>query len=99
MWFDTELVPGIGYSNAPSAPHIPIYSQLFFPWTEPVNLAEGDRIGVTFRVHLVQQRYVWQWTTQVDSADGHETKARFNQASFAADAPQAGFDTDGDEAV
>lgn len=88
MWFDTELVPGIGYSNAPSAPHIPIYSQTFFPWTEPADLVEGDRIAVTFRVHLMQQRYVWHWTTCVDRPDGREPKARFAQASFAADAPQ-----------
>lgn len=88
VWFDTELVPGIGYSNAPSAPHIPIYSQIFFPWTEPVDLVEGDRIAATFRVHLMQQRYVWHWTTRIDHADGHTPKARFAQASFAAYAPQ-----------
>ncbi len=97
VWFDTELVPTIGYSNAPSAPHIPIYSQMFFPWTEPVQLVEGDTIAVTFRVHLMQQRYVWHWTTQVNRADGHGAKARFAQASFAANAPQAGSETDGED--
>ncbi len=93
VWFDAELVPGIGYSNAPSASHIPIYSQMFFPWTEPVDLVEGDRIAVTFRVHLMPQRYVWHWTTRVDHPGSHEAKARFAQASFAADAPQGSQET------
>lgn len=99
VWFDTELVPGVGYSNAPTAPYIPIYSQLFFPWTDPVDLVEGDRIEVTFRVHLMQQNYVWHWTTRVDSADGCEAKARFSQASFAANASQAGLNPDDQDVV
>ncbi len=94
LWFDTELAPGIGYSNAPSAPHIPIYSQTFFPWTEPVELVEGDRIAVTLRVHLMSKYYVWHWVTRVDGANGCEAKTRFAQASFAADAAQTSPDVD-----
>jgi protein arginine N-methyltransferase 1 len=84
VWFDTELLPGVGYSNAPDAPHIPIYSQIFFPWTMPVDLSVGDRVQVTFRVHLMQDDYVWSWHTRVDDSTRTQIKARFTQASFAA---------------
>ena len=92
VWFDTELLPGIRYSNAPDAPHIPIYSQIFFPWSEPVDLSIGDRVEVRFRVHLMQDHYVWSWYTCVDNSTQTQSKARFRQASFAAQPTVPVFD-------
>ena len=85
VWFDTELVPGVGYSNAPTAPHIPIYSQMFFPFRDAVGLDPGDRVTVRFQAKLsAAARYVWSWATRVTSASG-APKASFDQASFATD--------------
>lgn len=84
VWFDTELVAGVGYSNAPTEPHIPMYSQVFFPWRTEVALAPGDEITVTLRAHLVGVKYVWGWSTRVCSATG-TSKASFDQSNFGAE--------------
>ena len=90
MWFDTELAPGIGYSNAPTEPHMPIYSQMFFPFREAVGIEVGDGIQISFRAHLVKARYVWSWSTTITSSGG-DTRASFDQASFGAE-PAFGVD-------
>jgi hypothetical protein len=82
-WFDTELLPGIGYSNAPAARLIRMYSQIFFPWTHSVELSAGDEVQVTFRVQLIRDHYVWSWQTYVGDSTSTHVKARFAQASFA----------------
>src|SRR5262249_2910085 len=41
LWFDTSLVEGIGFSNAPGQPEL-IYGQGFFPWVDPVPVSAGD---------------------------------------------------------
>jgi protein arginine N-methyltransferase 1 len=48
VWFDTELVEGIGYSNAPGTTD-GIYGQIFFSWPEAVGLRTGDRVSVEVR--------------------------------------------------
>lgn len=83
-WFDTELVPGVGFSNAPKERRIPMYSQVLFPWRRAVALAAGDGVEVDFRARLNEHRYVWSWSTRVRSSGG-EPKASFDQASFAAE--------------
>ncbi len=83
LWFETELLPGIEYSNRPGEPPIPIYAQTFFPWSEPVDLAPGDRVRVDFRARLAGGRYVFSWHTRVDDPAADRAKARFAQASFA----------------
>ena len=83
MWFDTLLFDQIGYSNAPTAPPIPIYSQLFFPLSQPVRLSAGDVVTVTLQAHKVAPNYVWSWhSTITDSKES--VKARFKQSSFLA---------------
>ena len=81
MWFDTILFDKIGYSNAPTAPHIPIYSQLFFPLSHPVRLSAGDVVKLTLQAHKAQANYVWSWHSTI--TDSKQTvKARFKQSSF-----------------
>jgi protein arginine N-methyltransferase 1 len=62
-WFDTELAPGIGFSNAPDAPEA-LYGQAFFPFREPIPSAPGDELEVDLRAHLVGEDYVWEWRTR-----------------------------------
>jgi protein arginine N-methyltransferase 1 len=82
VWFDAELTDGIGFSNAPGEPEL-IYGQAFFPLQAPVELTEGDDISVTLRADLVDDDYVWQWSTRVKSAsDAGRVKASFRQSTF-----------------
>jgi type I protein arginine methyltransferase len=68
-WFDADLAEGIGFSNAPSAPET-IYGSLFFPWTHPVSLATGQTVRVSLEAKLVENDYVWRWTTQIEPPAG-----------------------------
>jgi type I protein arginine methyltransferase len=81
LWFDAELAPGIGFSNAPGQPKL-IYGQGFFPLETAVELAPGDRVAVDIRADLVDGEYVWSWRTRVDAADGGHPKAEFRQSTF-----------------
>jgi protein arginine N-methyltransferase 1 len=80
-WFETCLVDGVGFSNAPGAPEA-IYGSMFFPWAHPVSLAEGQNIHVDLDADLVANDYVWRWTTSIDAA-GSRPGVRFEQSQFA----------------
>ena len=69
VWYDADLAEGAGFSNAPSAPET-IYGSLFFPWTQPVPLAPGQSVVVSLEAKLVENDYVWRWTTGIESPDG-----------------------------
>jgi protein arginine N-methyltransferase 1 len=79
LWFDTELAPGIGFSNAPGEPEY-LYGHAFFPWPQPVDLEAGDRIAVQLRATLVHGDYVWQWNARVERQG--DTLHRFTQSTF-----------------
>ncbi len=68
LWFDAELVDGIGYSNAPGATE-QIYGQAFFPLTRPLDLDAGDTISVGLRADLIGEDYQWTWETRVGDRD------------------------------
>ncbi|MGH8221654.1 MAG: 50S ribosomal protein L11 methyltransferase [Woeseiaceae bacterium] len=70
VWFDTELVDGVGFSNAPDRPRA-IYGQMFFPFTQPLVLQRGDRVAVAVAATRVGPEYVWQWNTTVTHAGGN----------------------------
>ena len=76
VWFDAELAEGIGFTNRPGAAEL-VYGQAFFPFPRPVDVSEGERVSVLLRADLVQQDYVWGWTT-----DFTEQKIRFEQSTF-----------------
>ena len=80
IWFDTDLAPGVGFSVAPGSP-TNIYTQGFFPWTEPVDLASGDRVTVFLAANLVGGEYIWRWDTRIRDASGR-VKANFKQSTF-----------------
>lgn len=82
VWFDSELIDGFGFSNQPGDAEL-VYGNAFFPFLGPVHLAEGDRVKVTLRAHLVSEDYVWTWNTMVFSEGGTtKPKADFKQSSF-----------------
>ena len=76
VWFDTELVDQIGFSNRPGAPEL-IYGNGFFPFPRPIEVSEGERVEVKLRADLVQDDYVWTWDT-----DFRDRKIGFHQSTF-----------------
>ena len=62
VWFDSELVDGIGFSNHPAAPEL-IYGNGLFPFSQPVEVMEGERITLRLAAKMVGDDYVWRWDT------------------------------------
>ena len=75
VWFDSELADDIRFSNHPGASET-IYGIGFFPFSQPVEVSEGDRITILLAADLVNDGYVWRWDTEVLG------KASFKQSSF-----------------
>jgi len=76
VWFDSELVDDVGFSNHPAAPGM-IYGQGFFPFSQPVEVSEGDRIELRLSAKFVQDDYVWVWET-----DFTDQGRSFKQSTF-----------------
>jgi len=76
VWFDADLGDGIGLTNRPGAAEL-VYGNAFFPLPRPVDIKEGERVAVKLRADLVQDDYVWSWTT-----DFTDQKIRFEQSTF-----------------
>lgn len=64
VWFDTELVPGVGFSNGPSAPPL-VYGSAAFPIERSVDVAPGMRIAVEFGATPATDEYDWRWRVTV----------------------------------
>jgi protein arginine N-methyltransferase 1 len=62
VWFDSDLIDGVTFSNAPEQPRA-IHGQAFFPFGAPVALSEGDSILVRLQANLVGDDYIWRWTS------------------------------------
>ena len=67
VWFDSELIDDIGFSNAPGAAES-IYGQGLFPFSRPVEVAEGNRIHLKISADFVRNDYVWRWETDFPKA-------------------------------
>jgi SAM-dependent methyltransferase len=74
VWFDSELIEGIGFSNHPGAQQM-IYGTGLFPFTRPVEILEGEQIKLRLAADFVQNDYVWRWDTDFQ-------KTSFKQSSF-----------------
>lgn len=83
VWFDSELVPGIGFSNAPGEPKL-IYGQNFFPLERPLSLLKGDRVDVEINAHLIAGSYVWSWNTRLRTKDPATPEIALRQSDFLA---------------
>lgn len=74
VWFDADLIDGIGFSNHPGAPEL-IYGNGFFPFSQPVEVMENDRIKLRLEAKMVVDNYVWRWDTDFP-------KTSFKQSTF-----------------
>ena len=79
VWFDSELADNISISNHPAAPKM-IYGVGLFPFSQPIEIAAGERIEFRLAADLVHDGYVWRWDT--DFLAGTRVKARFKQSTF-----------------
>src|SRR5215471_13000522 len=87
-WFNAMVADGIGFSNAPGADnHAKVYGRSFFPWPQPVELKEGDRINARLEARLVGDQYVYRWETTVRSRNSEQVKASFKQSTFYGESP------------
>jgi len=80
VWFDTELVAGVGFSNAPSAPPT-VHGRAFFPWPSAITLHANEVVRTKFRVLPDGHEYTWVWETSVSGKDG-AVHAHWQQATF-----------------
>ncbi|HKW64848.1 MAG TPA: 50S ribosomal protein L11 methyltransferase [Candidatus Acidoferrum sp.] len=82
-WFDAELAEGIGFSNAPGTPET-VYGSYFFPWTQPVFLERGQTVCVNLEAKLVEDDYVWRWSTRIEPFAGASSlPLHFEQSQLA----------------
>jgi type I protein arginine methyltransferase len=81
VWFDSELVDGIGFSNHPGAPEM-IYGNGLFPFSQPVEVMEGERIVLRLAAKMVEDDYVWRWDTDFFARDDSHPKTSFKQSTF-----------------
>jgi protein arginine N-methyltransferase 1 len=80
LWFDTELVDGIGFSSSPSARKT-IYGQVFLPLLEAVSLRQGQQVSARLQANLVGDEYVWRWETKI-LGDATSPGRCFQQSTF-----------------
>jgi protein arginine N-methyltransferase 1 len=81
-WFDTVLVEGVEYSNAPG-PVEGIYGQFLFPWPEPVTMQEGDSVAFEVRADPICGDVLWTWTSEIRRGRGPDAgNVRFRQSTF-----------------
>lgn len=85
VWFDTQLVEGIGYSGAPEAETPRVYGYEMFPLAAPVTLGRGDSVQLDLFADLIGDRYITRWNTRVTApSEGGQVvvKADHKQSSF-----------------
>jgi protein arginine N-methyltransferase 1 len=75
LYFDTELVDGVGFSTGPGHPRT-IYSIAFFPFEAPLTLTPSDGVQIDIRADLIGPEYVWGWKTAVNG------QIQFSQSTF-----------------
>jgi type I protein arginine methyltransferase len=82
VWFDADLVDGVGFSNAPGAPET-IYGSLFFPWSQSVPLEPNQTVCMELEAKLVEEDYIWRWTTHVMPLEGSKASPlEFEQSTL-----------------
>lgn len=82
VWFDSELIDGIRFSNHPLEPET-IYGNGLFPFSASVDLQAGDRVQLRLAAKVIEDDYVWRWDSDFFSQD-EETHPRtsFRQSTF-----------------
>lgn len=80
VWFDGDIGPGAGYSNAPNLPGL-VYGNAFFPLEMPLAVKAGERLVTRFSAKLIGDEYIYSWISEHFDVDG-KSLARFKQSTF-----------------
>jgi protein arginine N-methyltransferase 1 len=80
LWFETDLIDGIGFSSGPG-PRKTVYGQVLLPWLEAVTVQQGQKISVKLGTNLVGEEYVWRWETKI-CGDANGAGRHFQQSTF-----------------
>ena len=91
VWFDTVLVDGLGFSNAPQAVTKRVYGQLLLPLAMAVKVSEGDTVTATLEAVYANGGYVWRWSGEV-IGPGERPRALFEHTDLASRAYGLPFD-------
>ncbi|GMU55482.1 MAG: hypothetical protein AMXMBFR33_46280 [Candidatus Xenobia bacterium] len=81
LWFDAQLLDGVGFSNAPLYSPL-IYGRTFLPLREPLDAQAGEQVVVSLRAQLVAEGYVWSWQVEVLSPGSTRARLRSKQSTF-----------------
>lgn len=85
VWFEADLAQGVGFSCAPGTPE-GVYCPAFFPWAQPVPLVVGQTVRMELCTKLMEDDYLWRWTTLIESANQPgEVIHRFEQSQLKGD--------------
>ena len=77
FWFDAVVLEDIGFSNAPKESEL-VYGQMFIPFIHPLKLSRDERVILSLRADLIDERYVFTWETK---RVGREAEG-FRQSTF-----------------
>jgi predicted RNA methylase len=80
VWFDTTLIEGVSFSNAPDQPET-IYGAAFLPFVEPQRLESGDRVSCQLNIDPLDDDYLWRWEATFERRSGIR-QAKFSQSTF-----------------
>jgi len=82
VWFDADLAEGCSFSCAPSESET-IYGSLFLPWTRPVSLAPSQTVSVSLDARLIEDEYVYRWTSRIEPLAGSgDNPVHFQQSQL-----------------
>lgn len=74
VWFDTELVRGVGFSLQPGS-LTRVYNQVFVPLRDAIRIDRGERVRIRLTLRLVLDDYIWAWRVFVTDLNGSEREA------------------------
>jgi protein arginine N-methyltransferase 1 len=80
VWFDGDIGPGAGYSNAPNLPGL-VYGNAFFPLESPLEVKAGERLITHFSAKLIGDDYIYSWISEHFDTNG-KSLVRFKQSTF-----------------
>jgi hypothetical protein len=86
LWFDAELIDGIGYATSPRDP-AQVYGRILLPLKQDVVVAAGELVWLRMDMRLVDDRYMTSWIVRVvQERDGVE-RLRLDHSSLNAAPP------------
>jgi len=81
LWFETELVAGIGFSTAPDDEQT-VYGRVFLPLTEPLKVARGDHIRASVKTAIDYETHLWVWRGRIMAPDGSKKASFASSTAF-----------------